>query len=81
VSKIVQPESLTRHPAARMGEPGARGADPGLSAGRATLGYYDLDLAIRVHAFVGGTPAYCREFAGGDTPAGLAFLSSLPAPI
>jgi uncharacterized protein len=33
-------------------------------------GITDPDLAIRVHAIVGGTPAYCREFAGGDTPAG-----------
>lgn len=33
-------------------------------------GITDPDLAIRVHAIVDGTPAYCREFAGGDTPAG-----------
>lgn len=36
--------------------------------------FWDLDdprLALRVHAVVGGTPAYRREFAEGDSPAGL----------
>ena len=30
----------------------------------------DPELAIKVHAIVGGTPAYRREFARDDTPAG-----------
>ncbi|MQY31796.1 AAA family ATPase [Nocardia aurantia] len=30
----------------------------------------DPKLALRVHAIVGGTPAYRREFARGDVPAG-----------
>ncbi|MGH3815819.1 MAG: ATP-binding protein [Pseudonocardiaceae bacterium] len=30
----------------------------------------DLRLAVRVHAVVGGTPAYRREYAAGDTPQG-----------
>jgi len=30
----------------------------------------DPDLAVRVHAVVGGTPAYRREFARDDVPAG-----------
>lgn len=31
----------------------------------------DPRLALRVHAVVGGTPAYRREFVEGDSPAGL----------
>jgi len=30
----------------------------------------DPELAVKVHAIVGGTPAYRREFARDDTPAG-----------
>ncbi|MGH4022280.1 MAG: AAA family ATPase [Pseudonocardiaceae bacterium] len=33
-------------------------------------GIDDLPLAVRVHAVVGGTPAYRREYAGGDAPRG-----------
>lgn len=33
-------------------------------------GITDPRLAMRVHAVVGGTPAYRREFARGDAPAG-----------
>jgi len=33
-------------------------------------GIQDPVTALKVHAIVGGTPAYRREFAGDDTPAG-----------
>jgi len=33
-------------------------------------GLTDPDLAMRVHAVVGGTPAYRREFVRGDAPSG-----------
>lgn len=33
-------------------------------------GISDPQLAVRVHSVVGGTPAYRREFARNDTPAG-----------
>ncbi|MFE3545997.1 ATP-binding protein [Nocardia sp. NPDC059177] len=39
---------------------------------RAAARFWDIDdprLAVSVHAIVGGTPAYRREFARGDTPA------------
>jgi uncharacterized protein len=32
----------------------------------------DLRLAVLVHSIVGGTPAYRREFVGGDSPTSLA---------
>jgi uncharacterized protein len=32
---------------------------------------YDPALAVRVHAVVGGTPAYAREFTNGDHPSSL----------
>ena len=35
-------------------------------------GITDAQLALRVHAIVGGTPAYRREFARGDVPTDLA---------
>lgn len=33
-------------------------------------GITDPHLAVRVHAIVGGTPAYRREYVGGDAPRG-----------
>ncbi|HWM06390.1 MAG TPA: hypothetical protein VNP92_28955 [Actinophytocola sp.] len=40
---------------------------------RAAAGFWGIDdphLAVRVHSIVGGTPAYRREYTGGDAPAG-----------
>jgi hypothetical protein len=37
-------------------------------------GIDDPRLAVLVHAIVGGTPAYGREFTGGDAPASMADL-------
>ena len=34
-------------------------------------GITDPNLAVRVHAVVGGTPAYRREYVGGDAPGGV----------
>ncbi|MBA2416773.1 MAG: ATP-binding protein [Geodermatophilaceae bacterium] len=42
--------------------------DPRLAAD--FWGITDWDLALRVHAVVGGTPAYRREFVRDDSPAG-----------
>lgn len=39
-------------------------------------GISDPSLAVLVHAVVGGTPAYRREFVAGDTPAGLSDFDS-----